>query len=139
MKQASTPSLNFLVPLRLSQVLAMTGAMATLVVNPWSNYDPISLPKMVVISGGAISVAAFIMFNRSYFLENLNRFTLTAFSVFIAGLFIPFLLSGAPLAQQFWGSFGRNTGLLTYLCLASLMFASVVVQSRAAYSKIMSL
>lgn len=131
--------MNFLVPLRLSQVLAMTGALATLVVNPWSNYDPISLPKMVVISGGAISVAAFIIFNRSYFLGNLNRFTLTAFSVFFAGLFVPLLFGGAPIAQQFWGSFGRNTGFLTYLCLASLMFASVVVQSKTAYSKIMSL
>ena len=131
--------MNLLVPLRLSQVIALTGALATLVVNPWSNYDPISLPKMVVMSGGAISAAAFLIFNQVTFFATVDRSTKFAFSVFLIGLMVPMLFSGAPLAQQFWGSFGRNTGLLTYLSLASLMFATLVLRSTTAYSIILRL
>jgi O-antigen ligase len=37
------------------------------------------------------------------------------------------LFSGAPLSQQLWGSFGRNTGFLTYLSLAIILFAAYVL------------
>ena len=121
-----------LISTRLGQIIALTCVLTTLVVNPWSNYDPISLPKMVIMSGGAFSVAAIVLLNKKIFSNRLNRSSTFTFSLFVLGLIIPLLFSGAPIAQQIWGVFGRNTGLLTYLSLLALMLGAIVVQSQDA-------
>jgi O-antigen ligase len=55
-----------------------------------------------------------------------------------ASLFIPLFLSGAPIDQQFWGTFGRNNGFLTTLALFLIfLFSSLLVGTTGFYDYIL--
>jgi O-antigen ligase len=121
---------------RVGQIISYTGILTTLVVNPWTNYDPISLPKMAALIAGSFAAGTIFFANRSQFFDRFSRIEKIILSVFPLSLFIPFLFSGADLAQQFWGVFGRNTGLISYLALALLMIATASLQRVEVYERI---
>jgi len=49
-----------------------------------------------------------------------------------------FLFSGAPKGQQFWGSFGRNTGFLTYLSLLFILIGTALLQKAHLYRAVIN-
>ena len=101
------------------QSLALTAAFScTLLVSPWSNWDPINLIKVLSIASFGFAIA-FIIF-QSLIQNKFEGIQLSdiLFMAFICFLIPPIIFSGAPLTQQFWGVMGRNTGALTYLSLA---------------------
>jgi O-antigen ligase len=51
-------------------------------------------------------------------------------------LFSTFILSGADKSQQFWGVFGRNTGILSYLALIVILVVVAAQTSRQAFTRI---
>lgn len=121
---------------RLGQIVALVGVLTTIIVNPWSNYDPISLPKMSVLFTGASACMGIVILNRDSFLSKLNRFQKISFMTFCLSLFVPLIFSGSDIYQQVWGMFGRNTGIVTYLGLVFLMFSAAVIQRRDSYENI---
>lgn len=124
-----------IVRFRISQVLLLVGPLATLAINPWSNFDPISVVKMTVISTLAFLVGFLMLINTSLLLVAEKSLTITIV-VFISSLFSSLMFSGAPIDQQVWGVFGRNTGLVAYLSLAIILFATAVVCDRNFYSRL---
>lgn len=125
-----------IIRLRLSQVILWVGPLATLAINPWGNYDPISVVKLSIISSFAFTALALLISLRR--LPTENRL-LTIFSIsFLISLIVPVFLSGAPLNQQIWGMFGRNTGFLAYVALLILLFATAVVKDQLFYSRLVS-
>jgi hypothetical protein len=124
---------------RLSQILILAGVLTTLVVNPWSNYDPISLPKMTVMFTGATACIFIVAFNGNVFINRLSRFQKFIFVFFPISLFVPLLFSGADVFQQIWGMFGRNTGVVTYLGLLFLMSSAAMIQKRNSYENLIRL
>jgi hypothetical protein len=109
--------------------------IATYVISPWRNYDPISLPKMLVISSLGFSCLFLLLTNRAL-LSNVPRFVQIYLALFVFGLFLSFVFSGAPLNQQFWGSFGRNTGMLTYFSLTALLLGMISISSSQIIQKL---
>lgn len=109
---------------RLSQLLLVSGPLITLIIGPTTNYDPISLVKMVALS--TISFSILFMGSQLGFLKSVKEFRVLAVITlsFIVFSISTFFFSGAPWDQQFWGQFGRNTGLLTYLSFVPLIFLS---------------
>lgn len=90
---------------------------------------------MIVVSGFAFSVLALALpIWRSIF-KRLPRGVWLAAGLFVFWMFVVFLVSGAPLNQQFWGVFGRSNGLLNYLSLMIILIATASVQSRSFYYK----
>lgn len=65
---------------------------------------------------------------RNGFLSLPNLFKICIASLLIA-LFVSFAFSGAPIGQQLWGSFGRNTGLLTYISLIGILLAATAIRT----------
>jgi len=120
---------------RLTQVLVLVGPLATLIINPWGNFDPISVVKLAAISTLAFFALFLILSNWRITAETSRALKLFV-ALFIVFLFSTFLFSGAPLDQQFWGMFGRNTGLLAYLSLVIILFATVVAKDLNFYSKL---
>lgn len=113
------------VRLRLTQIVLWTGIFATLAIFPFTNFDPISLPKMAIIVVGGVA-AVFILFSYSKELFELHKSLILLSGLFAVALLLTFLFSDAPLKQQLWGMFGRNTGLLAYLSLLFILLASCV-------------
>ena len=117
-----------IVRFRLTHIVLWTGILATVIIAPFSNYDPISLPKLAVISVGSVSALFLLVLYRKSFISSHKSIVLLLIS-FVFWMFLVILFSGAPLEQQVWGMFGRNTGLVAYVSLAGLMLASCISSS----------
>lgn len=121
---------------RLGSILLAIGPLTTLLVSPFSSFDPINLIKMIVVSGLAFSSLALLLPVWKSCLTRLPLGIWLAAGLFIAWMFVVLGVSGAPLNQQFWGVFGRNNGLLNYLSLIFVLIGTALVQSKSFYNKL---
>jgi O-antigen ligase len=121
---------------RISQGLLFLAPVITLIVNPWTNYDPISLPKMLVLTTGSFGILAIMIFNFKDVVNSVPRMLLWIVGAFYALMSSTLIFSGSPINQQFWGSFGRNTGFLTYFSLMTLIAALVWLKSSNFYARL---
>lgn len=121
---------------RVTQTLLLISPLITLAVNPWSNYDPISLPKMFVLCCGAFAILGVLLINSINVRESIPKPVIFLAVSFLSFMTLSFLFSGAPLSQQFWGSFGRNTGFLTYFSLLVILLAFIWVRSAQVYLRL---
>jgi O-antigen ligase len=103
--------------------------VTVLIVTPYSVMDPMNLPKMTVLTiGGFLAVA--LVFNSHKGLIPKHPRTLLVLTVsFQSILLLNLLCSGRSIVENFYGTSGRNTGVLTYLALSSLMLASSVASN----------
>ena len=125
----SVKNLNF------AKILALIGIFTSVAINPWFAYDPINLPKMLILSTGAAYLLGGLLLNFS----GLSRPYLPLFLVsalFIASLVFSLFANSAPAYQQFWGVWGRSTGLLTYFAFIVLMLSTAMISSTASLSLI---
>lgn len=125
-----------LLKLRIWQIVAFASPAATLAINPWTNLDPISVVKMLCVVIAAFSVLGIILTNRNFFLEELPKSFKLSSLAFLLALASTFIFSGAPLDQQFWGYFGRNTGVLTYFSFLVLMLGAILVEDAGLYKRL---
>ena len=109
---------------RLSQVLLWIAPAATLAVSPFSNYDPISVPKMTILAIVSFAVLGICIASGLKDLINNSKVFSILTLAFLLSLLVPIFASGTEVAQQIWGAFGRNTGFLTYFSLAILTWAA---------------
>jgi O-antigen ligase len=115
---------------RLILILSIIGPLTTIIVSPNMNFDPINPIKLLLVStfaGGCLGLILALGSEISKSLGEKNLYLLVTFPLF--GL-LAFLLSDSNRTQQFWGVFGRNTGLLNYLALFSILFAATLVNEK---------
>lgn len=129
--------LQQLVAHRICQLLLISGPLISLIMSPSANYDPISLIKMVTLS--TLSVSILLLYSQVFTMDCFKEFKVifilvTSFVIFAV---CTFMFSGASLSQQFWGQFGRNTGLLTYLCFMIVLLSSASMSSMEFGAKLM--
>ena len=121
---------------RVGTILLFLGPVTTLAVSPFSSFDPINLIKLIFVTSFAFSILGLSL---SQVASIFGRIDLPVFflSVFFVGwMLVAMAFSGAPLNQQFWGVFGRNTGFLTYLSLVLVMLGVALVQQKTFYRKL---
>jgi O-antigen ligase len=109
-------------------VVAWTGVITTLAINPWLGYDPINLPKMLTMSTGAAFLLGWLILNlRSISKSQFLIFTLSV--AFLLSLVFSYISNEAPWAQQLWGIWGRSTGLVSYVSFIVILLASAALSS----------
>lgn len=109
--------------------LAVSAAIITLLITTTTS-DPVNVPKMVVLviaAFGLLSVVVVSDFKNS--IKN-QRNLVIVLTLFLAAAVWAVLNSPSPFNQNFYGTYGRNTGFLTYLALAMLCFVSATLASR---------
>ena len=121
---------------RIGTILLFVGPITTLAVSPFSSYDPINLIKLLFINGFAFAVLGLSFFVIGLLRKRLNVPLLVASGFFIFWMILVFVVSDSPKDQQFWGVFGRNTGMLTYFSLIVVLMGASLVQQRAFYHKL---
>ena len=99
---------------RLTLLILFVGPCASLAVSPWTNYDPINLVKLVFVTTCAFAAFGLLVSTNLKATYQENRIMFNVAIGFVLWMCVCFFVSGSPLNQQFWGSFGRNTGFLTY-------------------------
>lgn len=123
---------------RLSMLVIFVGPIVSIVVSPTFNYDPINLIKILVTTTVAFYFLGIFVTNFKYFYSRLSVKFWFISLFFIVSLISTFLFSGAPKNQQFWGSFGRNTGFLTYFSLLLILIGTSLIQRQSVYRSIIN-
>ena len=121
---------------RIQKILILVGPLMSLAVTPWTNFDPINLVKLCVLSSAAFYILG-ILLSLSWKFDRFQKILLGVIVFFLISMTVTFFTSGAPTNQQFWGVFGRNTGYLTYFCLLIILFSTVVVSNTIFYRNIL--
>ncbi|CAN2171379.1 RfaL Lipid A core - O-antigen ligase and related enzymes [Candidatus Nanopelagicaceae bacterium] len=109
--------------------LAVSAAFITLLITTTTS-DPVNVPKMVALVISAFGLLAVILVSDFKNFINGHRNLVIALGLFIATAVWAVVNSASPFNQNFYGTFGRNTGFLTYLALAMLCFVSATLASR---------
>jgi O-antigen ligase len=109
-----------------SSFIGVFGAVTTFAIAP-NNGDVYNFPKLMALIAFAIFSLLILLTSRSelIYLKTL----LGVIGAFVLSLFLVLLFSGAKISDQLWGAFGRNTGLIAYLCLALILIASASLSS----------
>jgi O-antigen ligase len=117
------------------KTLLATTFLTVLVVTPYWVMDPINLPKMTLVGClSFLSVGLIIpLLNKNLFRARRVLFLLVA--LWLIDLLLIHLFSGRGFDSSLYGISGRNTGVLTYLAFALILFSSSMVSDEAFLGK----
>jgi O-antigen ligase len=121
---------------RISQLVLLVGPMTAYVVSPSANYDAISLPKMLSISSFGYLILALVLSRWPILSQRISKPLFFSSVAFMSFMFLTLLFSGAPISQQIWGSFGRNTGFVTYSSLLFILLGAALIKEEFFYVKL---
>ncbi len=117
---------------RRVQLLVLVCVIAmTLAITPWFNFDPINLPKFLLLEVCTLALLGNLLPNVKKFYASVVRPLAAVTFIFVVGLALTIFTSGAGLYAQIYGTFGRNTGLLTYLSLIIMFLGTFAVSKRS--------
>ena len=122
--------------LTIGKLLYLGVPAVTLLVTGFANYDPVNVPKMFLLSGLGFG-CLFLLIKSGW--ENIftrNKPVLILWALFTMGGLLSLFKSEAPLVQNFYGIFGRNTGFLTYFSLSLLMLAAANISKSVIFDKL---
>lgn len=96
--------------------------LVTLTISPWANLDSINLPKFAILVIGACLIVGTALAARPlHFIQNNN---LSKVMILFLSAMVLNLFTHGFSARQFFGTYGSNFGIITFLCLAVLYMIS---------------
>lgn len=113
---------------RIENLVFLALVSVTLFVAPLTNLDPINVPKLLVLSTFAFGAGALLLSNYKNSLQE-NRLLISLISLFMLMFVVTILFTEAPVNQQFFGTYARNTGLLAYLSFSILLLSTANLTS----------
>lgn len=120
----------------IGKILYLGLPAVSLLVTGFASYDPVNVGKMVLAVGiGFALLALAFRYGSEHLLTNYKIPTLAALFFGLAGLTTSFF-SSAPFVQNFFGVFGRNTGLLTYFGLIGILIGALLVTEKDSFMRI---
>ena len=114
---------------RLGQIVMWGAGATTLLVTPFFSYDPINVPRFVVLFVFGLMGFFLLLIARKQWLTGKYRIVVGASVLFIVWSLIAIFVSGINLTEGFFGVTGRQTGLFAYFALIALMISGVVASS----------
>lgn len=111
-------------------IVALSATIVALLVTSNLSYDPVNVSKLLLLSGFGFAIWALILsggIQESF--KDAKTLTLSILVFLFIGL-ISTLTSPMPFVQNFYGSFGRNTGYLAYVALSGLLLGSTLFKDR---------
>ena len=117
-------------------LLVVAGPLVAIFVNTTNSTDPVNVPKMLVMSILAFIVLGLILTQlRDLELKEV-RLVVIASGLFLVAIVASVVFSSAPLSQKFYGTYGRNTGFLTYASLLFLFLGAALVRQKSFHRKV---
>ena len=95
--------------------------------------DPVNVTKMTV--AGGVGIAGLLVFLVFGLKDSIAQYpgALFAISLFILTSINAVLLSNAPVAQNLYGTYGRNTGFVTYLFMVGVLLLALMLSTEKGY------
>lgn len=125
-----------LASLTLGRLLYIGAPLVTVFLITGIATDPVNMPKLVAL--GAVAFALLFVLSvyfRKQILED-TRTLLVLILLFGGASLNSVLNSNAPASQTFFGTYGRNTGLLTYLMLSIVLLGASQVRTSSDFTRI---
>lgn len=120
----------------LGRILTFGVLAVTLIVEAWKSAEPVNIPKMLILTSIGISGFFVIVVSWRKDLWNRYKWSLIALSIFYFFCLFSVALSKDNALLGVYGTYGRNTGLVTYFSFVILFMAAVLVQSFIQYERI---
>ncbi len=108
----------------------------SLLVTGFANYDPVNVAKMVAAVGVGFAIWALVLKDNFSIFWRQQKIVASAVGLFIVAGLVSTVSSSAPVEQNLFGVFGRNTGLITYLGLAGILIGAALLVDRQNYEKL---
>ena len=123
---------------RLANSLLIIGPIVSLAVSPASSYDPINLIKQLFMCTISFYGLGLILNDSKTVFSKLPKWYWVTSLIFVISMLSSTMFSGAPINQQIWGTFGRNTGFLTYFTLFIILTSTAIIQKTDFYHKLVN-
>jgi O-antigen ligase len=120
---------------RLTSILALGCLAITLVITDRISADPVNVGKMLVLSLTAGCCLPILIHARTRILQD-SKFMFALLSGFLLTAGVSILVSKSPWEKGFFGTFGRNTGLLTYFGLSVLFLSATLLRRNESYVRV---
>lgn len=103
--------------------------ITTIAITPKSTSDPINPIKVASLGIFSFAIAALILskFSSEIFIK--NKFPIIAGIIFEVVLVFNLLFSGENFTQEFFGTYGRNTGFVAYTSLTLLLISALILST----------
>lgn len=115
----------------LERMLLATAALASIAITPKTTADPINVVKMAVIAVLGFSTAGLLILNFKKLYKTGNKLVFNISGLFSLFLLLGIVTSGKNFNQEFFGTYGRNSGFVTYISLLILMLCASVISSES--------
>ena len=115
---------------KVGLLISIALGLVTLAVTPTTNLDPINVPKMWALMALSFGVLGLLLLDIKPFFNKSNWPAVIASKSLLLFMVIALSTSSAPLTQQLFGAYGRNTGFFTYLAFVLLFIGAAVATSR---------
>jgi hypothetical protein len=99
--------------------------------------DPVNVTKMAALSVVAFGLAAVVLVKSPRMLWSDAKPQIIAAVALIVLAISAVVNSSSPLGQNFYGTYGRNTGFLTYLSLTLVFLATLVLRRAESFRNIL--
>ena len=118
----------------IARVLGFGSAFIAVVVITGTVTDPVNVTKLFALGG--VAAAAFAVATAFGFsqLWQSSKILIFAVVVFLLAGISTILNSSAPLVQNIYGAYGRNTAFVTYVLLIFTLLSAVVLSSKKSFS-----
>jgi len=109
-----------------SRIVLLLILLAPIFITPWWNFDPINLPRLLLLTSLALplSFLGVVNLNKKFFKSQtkFERFVISLSAIFLLSALFSYFLSGSNLILQLYGTQGRNSGLIAYCSIVLLLF-----------------
>ena len=122
----------------LANILFLGSPLITVFVMTGVVTDPVNVTKHFILGGVAFAGFAVASFFASKLIWKDSRNFLILVIAFIALAIFSVASSKAPLSQNLYGTYGRNTGFVAYLSLALVAIASLSLRRKSSFEKIIA-
>jgi len=127
---------NLVAEKSLARLLMIGSAFISIFVVWGTVTDPVNVTKLLALGGVAgAAIAIVVSFQAKQIWVNYKTILILLFLFFIS-VVNSALQSNAPMAQLVYGSYGRNTGLVTYLLLMALFIAAFGLTQNSSFLQI---
>jgi O-antigen ligase len=114
---------------RIEKTVLWGAGLISVAMSPFVSYEPINLPRLVILTIFGVILILLIVIHRNDIFHNEQKKILIVLSSFILWSLISSVFSRLGFIDTFFGVFGRNNALLTYLMFIAFITATIFVSN----------
>jgi O-antigen ligase len=113
----------------IEKTILWGAGLISVAMTPFMSYEPINLPRLVILTIFGLSLILLIAIHRKELINSEHKKILLVLLSFIIWSLISSVFSSLGFIDAFYGVFGRNNALLTYLMFMAFIAATMFVSN----------